>query len=268
MENLTGERNSWRLPGPRNLRGSWGGAGHARPVLVRDDAVDSAHGAAAEGGDGGDVRVSARSRFRSCARGAAGSRGGRGASPAPRRKRTPTDGAQSSTGGEGICDRTHRPSSRPRPSREKLGNGSIVVMICGGVIDASVARLQPGLRAQTCARGGDQQAGGCPDTSFETGISVPRWSRPTGILGTCGRKERHRGAARGVNRGLTAPEPHQHSKETRSPESEPRVRRAKPYARVPGTPFFHGKNKNPRKTRRSRISKSAPWMRTLFRACV
>lgn len=32
-------------------------------------------------------------------------------------------------------------------------------MICGGVIDASVARLQPGLRAQTCARGGDQQAG-------------------------------------------------------------------------------------------------------------
>jgi hypothetical protein len=159
LENLTGERNSWRLPGPRNLRGSWGGAGHARPVLVRDDAVDSAHGAAAEGGDGGDVRVSARSRFRSCARGAAGSRGGRGASPAPRRKRTPTDGAQSSTGG-GICDRTHRPSSRPRPSREKLGNGSIVVMICGGVIDASVARLQPGLRAQTCARGGDQQAGG------------------------------------------------------------------------------------------------------------
>ena len=268
MENLTGERNSWRLPGPRNLRGSWGGAGHARPVLVRDDAVDSAHGAAAEGGDGGDVRVSARSRFRSCARGAAGSRGGRGASPAPRRKRTPTDGAQSSTGGGRNCDRTHRPSSRPRPSREKLGNGSIVVMICGGVIDASVARLQPGLRAQTCARGGDQQAGGCPDTSFETGISVPRWSRPTGILGTCGRKERHRGAARGVNRGLTAPEPHQHSKETRSPESEPRVRRAKPYARVPGTPFFHGKNKNPRKTRRSRISKSAPWMRTLFRACV
>ena len=68
--------------------------------------------------------------------------------------------------GGGICDRTHRPSSRPRPSREKLGNGSIVVMICGGVIDASVARLQPGLRAQTCARGGDQQAGGVPGHVF------------------------------------------------------------------------------------------------------
>ena len=135
-----------------------GGGGHARPVLVRDDAVDSAHGAAAEGGDGGDVRVSARSRFRSCARGAAGS-GGDGALHALREESEhPTDGAQSSTGG-GICFMTHRPSSRPRPSREKLGNGSIVVMICGGVIDASVARLQPGLRAQTCARGGDQQAG-------------------------------------------------------------------------------------------------------------
>ena len=201
------------------------GGRHARPVLVRDDAVDSAHGAAAEGGDGGDVRVSARSRFRSCARGAAGSRGGTGRFTRSEKKAN-THGRCTELDRGGGSDRTHRPSSRPRPSREKLGNGSIVVMICGGVIDASVARLQPGLRAQTCARGGDQQAGGCPDTSFETGISVPRWSRPTGILGTCGRKERHRGAARGVNRGLTAPEPHQHSKETRSPESEPRVRRA------------------------------------------
>ena len=212
---------------------------------------------------------SARDRGLDRARAARRGRGGDGAlHPLREESEHPRTVHRARPGGGGICDRTHRPSSRPRPSREKLGNGSIVVMICGGVIDASVARLQPGFRAQTCARGGDQQAGGCPDTSFETGISVPRWSRPTGILGTCGRKERHRGAARGVNRGLTAPEPHQHSKETRSPESEPRVRRAKPYARVPGTPFFHGKNKNPRKTRRSRISKSAPWMRTLFRACV
>ena len=211
---------------------------------------------------------SARDRGLDRARAARRGRGGTGLFTRSEKKaNTPRTVHRARLGG-GICDRTHRPSSRPRPSREKLGNGSIVVMICGGVIDASVARLQPGLRAQTCARGGDQQAGGCPDTSFETGISVPRWSGPTGILGTCGRKERHRGAARGVNRGLTAPDPYQHSAETRSPESEARVRRAQPYARVPGTPFFHGKKKNPRKTRRSRISKSAPWMRTWCRACV
>lgn len=194
--------------------------------------------------------------------------GGRGSSRAPRRKRTPHGRCTELDWGGGICERTHRPSSRPRPSREKLGNGSIVVMICGGVIDASVARLQPGLRAQTCARGGEQQAGGVLGRSFDTAISVPTLNGRKKILGTCGRKERHRGAARGVNRGLTAPDPYQHSAETRSPESEARVRRAQPYARVPGTPFFHGKKKNPRKTRRSRISKSAPWMRTWCRACV
>ncbi len=81
----------------------------------------------------------------------------------------------------GICDRTHRPSSRPRPSREKLGNESIVVMICGGVVDASVARLQPGLRARTCARGGDQQAGGAvPGQVFRDGYFRSTLERANG----------------------------------------------------------------------------------------
>ena len=103
---------------------------------------------------------SARDRGLDRARAARRGRGGDGAlHPLREESEHPTDGAQSSTGG-GICDRTHRPSSRPRPSREKLGNGSIVVMICGGVIDASVARLQPGLRAQTCARGRTTGGGG------------------------------------------------------------------------------------------------------------
>ena len=117
LENLTGERNSWRLPGPRNLRGSWGGGGHARPVLVRDDAVDSAHGAAAEGGDGGDVRVSARSRFRSCARGAAGSRGDGALHALREESEHPTDGSQSSIGGEFVTGRTGRARGRGRRGR-------------------------------------------------------------------------------------------------------------------------------------------------------
>lgn len=93
--------------------------------------------------------------------------------------------------------------------------------------------------------GANNRREGCRDGLSTQVFPFPRRNGRKKILGTCGRKERHRGAARGVNRGLTAPDPYQHSAETRSPESEARVRRAQPYARVPGRPSFHGEKEEP-----------------------
>ena len=77
----------------------------------------------------------------------------------PERNTPSTDGAQSSKGG--IRDGTYRPSSRPRPSREKLGNESIVVMIYGRDVGRQ-SRLSRVWRAPERARAGAIKGrGGC-----------------------------------------------------------------------------------------------------------
>lgn len=93
----------------------------------------------------------------------------------PERNTPSTDGAQSSKGG--IRDGTYRPSSRPRPSREKLGNESIVVMIYGRDVGRQ-SRLSRVWRAPERARAGAIKGGGVPRALPRLrAISVPRWKQ-------------------------------------------------------------------------------------------
>ena len=122
--------------------------------------------------------------------------------------------------------------------------------------------------------GANNRREGCSDGLSTQVFPFPRRNGRKKIRGTCGRKERHRGAARGVNRGLTAPDPYQHSAETRSPESEARVRRAQPYA-CPALRSFTAKRRTrgkpegagSRKARRgcvpgvARVSERERWIR-------
>lgn len=210
-------------------------------MVVRDDAVDSAHGAAAEGGGMGKVRVSRRSRSERCARGGAG---GRGASRAPRKKHPVHGRCTELSSKGGIRDGTYRPSSRPRPSREKLGNESIVVMIYGRDVGRQ-SRLSRVCRAPERARAGAIKGGGGASgaSSASSYFRSTLEATGTGIRGTCRPKARARGVERCVNRALTAREPRGHTDENRSIERDARVRRARPCARVPTVRFFPRRKK-------------------------
>ena len=99
-------------------------------------------------------------------------------------------------------------------------------------------------RARTCARGGDQRAGGCLGRflgselfPFHVGSNGNR------NRGTCRPKARARVFTRCVNRALTARVPRGHTDENRSIERDARVRRARPCARVPTVRFFPRRKK-------------------------
>ena len=160
----------------------------------------------------------------------------------PERNTPSTDGAQSSKGG--IRDGTYRPSSRPRPSREKLGNESIVVMIYGRDVGRQ-SRLSRVCRAPERARAGAIKGGGGASgaSSARSYFRSTLEATGTGIRGTCRPKARARGVERCVNRALTAREPRGHTDENRSIERDARVRRARPCARVPTVRFFPRRKK-------------------------
>jgi hypothetical protein len=160
----------------------------------------------------------------------------------PERNTPSTDGAQSSKGG--IRDGTYRPSSRPRPSREKLGNESIVVMIYGRDVGRQ-SRLSRVWRAPERARAGaiKGEGGASGASSARSYFRSTLEATGTGIRGTCRPKARARGFTRCVNRALTAREPREHTDENRSIERNARVRRARPCARVPAVRFFSRRKK-------------------------
>ena len=160
----------------------------------------------------------------------------------PERNTPSTDGAQSSKGG--IRDGTYRPSSRPRPSREKLGNESIVVMIYGRDVGRQ-SRLSRVWRAPERARAGaiKGEGGASGASSARSYFRSTLEATGTGIRGTCRPKARARGFTRCVNRALTAREPREHTDENRSIERNARVRRARPCARVPTVRFLSRRKK-------------------------